>query len=318
MTETATYVGGLAYSLGDVEATVEDSAAAGRFVSDLDDLVDAGFRRHRMCGDGVTAYDLAKRCAADIPADLAGTGAIVYATCVPVNGNLGDPSDFAATGEVKYLMDFPASRLQADLGLPEASVIGLNQQACTGMLGSLRLARALLHAEPDVEQVLCITADRFPPGSLYEQTYNVISDGAAACVVSRAPQAFKLLACHQVTNGALAQVTDDEVVGSYFSYTHQVVTAALAKAGLQPGDVDWVVPQNTNFRAWQILARLIGLDFERVWFPSMPDVGHVISGDNVVNLSLLEESGRVQPGDRLLLLMAGYGMNWQCTILEKT
>jgi 3-oxoacyl-[acyl-carrier-protein] synthase III len=315
---TDTYVGALAYALGDVEATVEESAAAGRFASELDDLIDAGFRRHRICGEGVTAYDLAKRCAGDVPADVAGTGAIVYATCLPANGNIGDASDFAATGEVKYLMDFPASRLQADLGLPEASVIGLNQQACTGMLGSLRVARALLHAEPDIDQVLCLTADRFPSGSLYEQTYNVISDGAAACVVSRTPQSFKLLACHQVTNGALAQVTDDEVVGSYFSYTHQVITAALAKAGLQAADVDWVVPQNTNFRAWQILARLLGLDFRRVWFPSMADIGHVISADNIVNLRDLEQSGRVRRGDRLLLLMAGYGMNWQCTILEKT
>lgn len=315
---TETYVGGLCYSLGDVEATVEESAAAGRFVSDTDDLLDAGFRRHRMGGAGTSAYDLAKRCAGDLTADLSTTGAIVYATCLPANGNVADPSDFAATGEVKFLMDFPASRLQADLGLPDASVIGLNQQACTGMLGSLRLARALLYTEPELEQVLCITSDRFPPGALYEQTFNVISDGAAACVVSRAPQPFRLVACGQITNGSLAQVTDDEVVGSYFSYTHRVIMATLAKAGLQPRDLDWVVPQNTNVLAWKILARLLGLDFERVWFNSMPDVGHVISGDNIVNLRQLEDSGSLRTGDRILLLMAGYGMNWQCTILEKT
>jgi 3-oxoacyl-[acyl-carrier-protein] synthase III len=33
-------------------------------------------------------------------------------------------------------------------------------------------------------------------------------------------------------------------------------------------------------------------------------------------LELLAASGRVAPGDRVLLTMAGFGLNWQCTILE--
>jgi 3-oxoacyl-[acyl-carrier-protein] synthase III len=33
-------------------------------------------------------------------------------------------------------------------------------------------------------------------------------------------------------------------------------------------------------------------------------------------MRLLMESGRLRSGDVVLLVMAGYGMNWQCTILE--
>ena len=241
----------------------------------------------------------------------------MYATCLPGNGNAGDPAEFERTGDVKYLMDFPASRLQADFGLRRAVVFGLNQQACTAMLGSMRIAAALLAAEPDWERVLCVTADRFPPGALYEQAYNLISDGAAACVVSR--RAAGLPAASPPTRSptaALGRADDDETVGSYFSYIQRLVTETLARASLTADDLDWVVTQNTHDKAWQILCRLLGIDFGKVWCPSMSDVGHVISADNIINLEQLAAAGRVRPGDRIALVMAGFGLNWQCVIMQ--
>ncbi len=107
-------------------------------------------------------------------------------------------------------------------------------------------------------------------------------------------------------------------MGSYFAYTHKAVSETLAKAGLQPGDINWVVSQNTTERAWHVLCRMLGIDVSRVWAPSMADAGHVISADNIINLAELQKSGRLRPGDRVLLAMAGFGMNWQCAVLEAT
>jgi len=315
------YVDDFVYALGDTKLHITESAAAGRLLSAADDLADAGFQWHHVCEPTTTAYDLARAATAQLtegggPAD--GADAIVYATCLPLNGNAGDPGEWERSRDVKHLMDFPASRLQADFGLDRAVVVGLNQQACTAMLGSLRLAGALLAAEPGWERVLCVTADRFPDGSIYEQAYNVISDGAAACVVSRQPAAFRLVTTHQITNGGLSAATDDETVGTYFSYVHRLIRETVARASLRAADLDWVVPQNTNQKAWQILARLVGIEHERVWLPSLPDVGHVISADNVINLSSLVASGQLRAGQKVLLLMAGFGLNWQAVILEAT
>jgi 3-oxoacyl-[acyl-carrier-protein] synthase-3 len=248
---------------------------------------------------------------------LGDIGAIVYATCVPVNGNVGSEAKFRQSRDIKHLMDFPASHLQADFGLDRAVVVGLNQQACTGLLGSLRLAQALLRSEPELKRALCLTADRFPDGALYEQSYNLISDGAAACVASLEPAGYRLVACHAITNGALSQATDDETVGTYFSFTHRLIQELLARAKLAIGDIDWIVPQNTNIKAWQILSRLLPAPMERVYFESLGEAAHLISGDNIVNLKHLESSGRIRPGQRALLVMAGYGLNWQGVILEK-
>jgi 3-oxoacyl-[acyl-carrier-protein] synthase III len=314
---TAVYVDHPSHALGEVRRTVEESAAAGQTFSAAADLRDAGFSSHQICGPLSTAYDLARRAVQPLGERLGRVDAIVYATCLPANGSMDDLAGYEKSRDVKHLMQYPASRLQADFSLDDAVVFGLNQQACTGMLGSLRMASALLRSEPEWHRVLCVTADRFPPGAVYEQAYNLISDGAAACVVSRDPHGFRLVAAHQVTNGAMVFASDDEVVGSYFSYTYGAIQRVLAKAGVSPADLAWVVPQNTNGKAWEILSRLLGIPLSRVYFPSMPEAAHVISGDNVINLEHLAASGRLRPGDKVLLVMAGYGMNWQCTVLER-
>lgn len=313
------FVESLAHALGDRRVHVGESAAAGRLGSARGDLEAAGFRWHHVCAPHTSAYELARAAVEGLsgPRRL-DVDAAVYATCLPENGNAGDRASWERTRDVKHLMDFPASRLQADLGLDQAVVFGLNQQACTGMLGSLRLAAALLVTEPGWRRVLCVTADRFPAGARYEQAYNLISDGSAACVVGRGPGPLRLVTVHQITNGALAQASDDETVGTYFAYTSRLVRETAERAGMGAAELDWVVVQNTHREAWQIMARLLGVDPGKVWGPSLSDVGHVISADNIINLSALLASGRLRPGQRIALVMAGFGLNWQCAVLEAT
>ena len=317
MSTADVYVHDFALSLGAYDFSLEESVAAGRAHTGVQPLAEAGFRRHRVARTEQSAYDLARAAVAPIAHAATDAGAIIYATCLPLNGNVGDVARFHATRDVKHLMDFPVSHLQADFGLDRAAAIGLGQQACTSMLGSLRIARALLRDEPELGRVLCVSADRFPANAEHEQAYNLISDGAAACVVSFVPRGYRIVACHQITNGALAQASDDETVGTYFSYTARLLKETLAKAGLTPGQIDWVVPQNTHVKAWTILARLLGLPEERVFFRTIGEIGHVISADNVANLIRLERDVALAPGARLLLPMAGFGLNWQAVILEK-
>jgi 3-oxoacyl-[acyl-carrier-protein] synthase-3 len=314
---TEAFVSHFAYALGDVTNTVWQSAASGLLRSAPEMLQQAGFTRHHICTAATTAYDLARRAVASIEGSLGDVDAIVYSTCIPTNGNIGSLDSYRETRDVKHLMDFPASRLQSEFSLTKAMVIGINQQACTGMLGSLYLAKIMIAGDCRVKRVLCITADRFPERSLYEQAYNLISDGAAACVVSTEPEGFRILTGHAVTNGALSFASDDETVGSFFTYSHRVIHDTIEKAGLTINDIDWIVPQNTNGVAWQILSKLLPFDPERVYHPTLGTVGHVISGDNIINLKYLADRDVMQNGEKVLLFMAGYGLNWQSVILEK-
>lgn len=311
------FIAEMAYALGAEKSGLDESFAAGRLTSSASDLEDAGFRWHHRCPPSATSYDLAMEAVSELPLD-GGVDAIIYSTCLPGNGNVGDVSRWEDSRDVKHLMDFPASRLQAEFGLERAVVFGLSQQGCTGMLGSLRMAAALLAAEPGWQRVLCLAADRFPEGALYEQSYNAISDGAAACLVDARPRSLRVITAHQITNGGLHAATNDETVGTFFSYIPRLVRQTAQRAGLTVGDIDWVVPQNTNHHAWRVAARVLGIDFERVWQATLADVGHAISADNIINLSALLGTGRVRPGDRIILVMAGHGLNWQAVLLEAT
>jgi len=310
------YLDQVGFALGGQTHTVEDAGRMGRLRSDPAALRESGFEVHHVCPPHETAYDLARAAAQSIGADLGGVDALIYSTCLPQNGNVGRAEAFAQSRDAKHLMDFAGCHLQADLGLERAQVIGLTQQACTGLLGSVHLAQALLALEGGWEQVLCLSADRFPEGALYEQSFNLVSDGAAACLVSRGPGAFRLRTVHGRTNGALANASDDEAAGSFFAWSHRVIHQTLAKAGLEIGDLALLVAQNMNRKALEILARLLPLDPARMVCPTLAEVGHVISGDNLINLKRLQADGALRRGDLVLLFMAGYGLNWQGAVLE--
>jgi 3-oxoacyl-[acyl-carrier-protein] synthase-3 len=314
------FVTGPGYALGEIKAHVTESAAAGRLHSAPDDLASAGFAWHYVSAPGSTAYDLARSAVRALPGEAlsGGVDAVIHATCLPCNGNVGSSQAWRATRDVTHLMDYPGSRLQADFALDRAIVIGLSQQGCTSMLGAIRLGAVLLASEPQWAKVLCVTADRFPAEARYEHSYNLVSDSAAACVVTRQQAGFRLLTAHQITNGGLHGATDDETVGTYFSYVRLLVTQTLDRAGVGIGDIAWIVPQNTNQKAWQILSRMLGVEFGQVWQPSLPDHGHAISADNLINLAALADSGQLRAGQRILLVVAGYGLNWQAMLLEAT
>ena len=101
------YIDHLCFSLGDEARSVEESEERGMLVSSAEVLKEAGFQTHHVCSDKTSAYDLAHAAVEDIRNDLGRIRAIVYSTCLPVNGNAGDERLFRETGDVKHLMDFP-------------------------------------------------------------------------------------------------------------------------------------------------------------------------------------------------------------------
>ena len=134
------------YALGDTTYSVDESALASRTLSGADRLREAGFETHHVCSPDTGVQDLAARTATQLGERLDTVSTVVFSTCLPMNGSVGSFAEFQESRDVKHLMDFPASRLQAACGLQDTQIIGLNQQACTGMLGGIRLAKALLQA----------------------------------------------------------------------------------------------------------------------------------------------------------------------------
>ena len=316
------YIDAIGSALGSQRSSVQEAEQQQLLLSPAEVLIDSGFGHHHRCGDDETVLDLACRAAETVLSAKERSEAtseidlLCFATCIPANGNIGSNGDFKTSGDVKYLMDFPVSHLQQQLKLDSAQAIGITQMACTSLLGAIRIGASLLSSE-SLDQCLCLTADRFPPGAKYEQSFNLISDGAAACILSREEGEFIYRGAHHITNGAMAQASDDETAGFFFNYTYQLIQETLTKLQMQLGDVHWIVPQNTNAKAWQVMGSLLRFDRERILMPTRSDIGHCISGDNLINLHSCQRDGIFSSGDIILLPMAGYGLNWSCVVLEK-
>jgi 3-oxoacyl-[acyl-carrier-protein] synthase-3 len=136
--------------MGSEKNSVENAEQAGLLFTPAEQLKQAGFSSHWRSREHETAYDLAKGLSRRIDtkikqgglAGLSQVDGIVYTNCFPNNACAVDLDSFKESGDIKSFLDYPASHLQADFNMDKAFVVGLTQQACTGMLGAIRTANA--------------------------------------------------------------------------------------------------------------------------------------------------------------------------------
>jgi 3-oxoacyl-[acyl-carrier-protein] synthase III len=214
---------------------------------------------------------------------------------------------------------YPGSWLQEELGLDQATVSGVAQQGCAGIFSAMRQARALLVAEPEISNVLCVGADALPTGAERELLYNVISDAGCACVLSRDDLLYRWIGYHQVSRGYYWDVParQSEIIASYFPTAALTIRGVLEKTGVRPDEIDLVIPTGVNRGSWPILMRLCGIPEGRLYQPEK-SYGHTIAADSMLMLEEARQRGTLRPGMTLLLFAYGFGASWCALILETT
>jgi 3-oxoacyl-[acyl-carrier-protein] synthase-3 len=313
----------LGYHLGPVRRSLGELVALGHTTSDEARLRALGFEHVYVAGDEPVDA-LALRAVGDLVRrsgfDLQRVDLILYGAGLAVSSMIDPGGDFAwnRTANPLPFFKFPGTRLQHELGLPRVPVLGVGQLACNAMQGCIRVARALLVAEPGLQHVLCVCADRFPSDANREIVYNLMSDGAAAVVVSRGGQRNRLLASTQVTRGVYwdGESSHDQLVAAYFPVARQAIQEGLREAGLDVGSLDLLIPHNINRKSWEILSQVVGVSAGKIFVDNIARVGHVVASDNVINFVDATEAGRVRPGDKVAWFVTGFGAHWSCLVLE--
>jgi 3-oxoacyl-[acyl-carrier-protein] synthase-3 len=312
----------IAYAFAGRAVALAELAASGALESPASMLAGFGFDRVHVA-DAESPYDLALAAARRLldehdidPASIdaivcAGTpSALAFAAARDASAGA---SALLTTGRFRY----PGSRLQLDLGCDRATVLGLDQLACTALFGAVRVARALIVAE-GMSRVLCVSSEFFPAHAGREALYNCTSDAACALLVERGARTHALRAMTTVSKGYYwdADAIREEVVASYFPTAVHVVERALADAGWAREDVDWVMPHNISTTSWRILLGLLRLPNARLWDANIAARGHTLAGDNFINLRDAVDAGAVQPGHRVLMFAYGYGAHWTALAVE--
>ena len=317
-----TSIGAIRYAFPAGTRSVRELAAAGLLESPPETLESLGFEQVRVACEE-SAYSLALRAASRL---LEETGIARDSIGLLVYGGAPGGIAFApgrmvaaAAGDVVSAARFryPSTRLQYDLGLERATVLAVDQLACTTLFGAVRVARALCIAE-GIDRALCVSADMYPPLAGREALFNCTADAACAVLVERAAPRNRIVAARTITKGYYwsADTMRDEIVASYFPTARHVITETVRDAGWSLSDVDWVIPHNVSRRSWEILMGLAALPRARLWSQNIARDGHTLAGDNFINLRDALDAGAITPGDRLLLFSYGYGAHWTALAVE--
>jgi len=309
-------------------ASLEDLHERGMLNGSVATLRSFGFDRVHLAGDESNvsmAICAARKLLEESDTDPDAIGLILYATALSSSATMWNGAAAKAGGgavlqldDVSDLFKYPASVLQSELDLPNASVMGVNQVGCASIFTALRMARAMIATESELDSVLCVSADKFPSDQPRDLVYNVVSDGASAALVRRGASRNRIVECAQVTKGALwdGGSLENEIVAAYFPTAKNLIERTLTKAGLTIDDIALVIPHNVSARSWEILGKLIGCSRERIYMDNIRCAGHTIASDNLLNLQRATDEGRIEKGDKLLLFTFGYGLNWACMVLE--
>jgi 3-oxoacyl-[acyl-carrier-protein] synthase-3 len=308
-------------------ATVTELGERGLLRGSADTLRSFGFESvHLACEESNLdmAIAAADKLLNDAGIDRDEIGMILYAAALNSsstlwNGNgISRPGSVLDLGNVHDLFKYPGSVLQTELDLPNAAVVGINQVGCASIFAALRMARALVQTEDNLEAVLCVSADKFPSGQQRDLAYNLVSDGACAALVRRDAKRNRIVECAQVTKGALweSDEIENEIIAAYFPTAAALIERTLDKAGLKIDDIALVIPHNVSLRSWEILGRLIKCPSDRIYTNNISKIGHTIASDNLLNLKHATDAGLIAKGELMLLFTFGYGSNWACMVVQ--
>jgi 3-oxoacyl-[acyl-carrier-protein] synthase III len=318
----APVIAAITYALPAGTRSVRELAAVGALQSEPDVLERVGFDRVCVAVEE-TPYELAHSAASALLAeqkvDPTTVNALIYGGS-PGAIAFARPADASARAEGlcdARRFEYPATRLQYDLGLTGATVLGLDQFACTTLFAAVRVARALCVAE-GLERVLCVSSEFYPANAGREAITNCTSDAACAVLVEHAGARNRIVGSATVTKGYYweAEAMRDEVVASYFPTAVHVIRRAVSDAGWRPEEVDWIVPHNVSATSWDILCRLAALPNARLWGENIARIGHTLAGDNFINLRDALDSHAIVPGEKVLLFSYGYGAHWTGLAIE--
>lgn len=95
----------------------------------------------------------------------------------------------------------------------------------------------------------------------------------------------------------------------------EAARATLAKAGKTAADIDWLVPHQANIRIMQSTARKLKLPMDKV-IVTVDQHGNTSAASIPLALDSAVRSGKVKPGELLLLEGVGGGFTWGAVLLN--
>jgi 3-oxoacyl-[acyl-carrier-protein] synthase III len=230
---------------------------------------------------------------------------------------------------------FPASATIVQHALGCNGCVAFDVAAvCSGFLYAFSVAESMIRAG-SAKKALVIGSETFSRILDWEDraTCVLFGDGAGAVVLSgevgtRGALATRLHADGQhnellyvdggpSTTGTVGKLRmkGREVFRHAVTNLANVMTETLAAAGIDAGDVDWVVPHQANARIIDATARKLGLDPGKVVL-TVDQHANTSAASVPLALDVAVRDGRIKQGDIVVLEAMGGGFTWGASIVR--
>ena len=242
------------------------------------------------------------------------------------------PSDIdliiVATSTPDFVFPSTACLLQTKLGARNCPAFDV-QAVCSGFVYALATADSFIRAGT-VRRALIVGAEVFSRIMDWNDraTCVLFGDGAGAVVLA-ADSAPGIHASALHADGSYAgvlsvpgNVSGGRIVGSPYlqmqgnqvfkiavKVLDEVAREVLAAAGMQIGDVDWLIPHQANVRILEATARRLGLPPERL-VVTVDHHGNTSAASVPLALDEYVRNGKVRTGQRVLMQGVGGGFTW--------
>lgn len=240
-------------------------------------------------------------------------------------------------------MPFPstAALIQRNIGAFRAAAFDM-EAACSGFIYGLEIAQQFIMSRT-YDTVLVIGAEKLSSIVDWEDrnTCVLFGDGAGAAVLRNRPGAHGLLTAVMGADGRKADLlfmagggsrcpaTADSVAArrhflrmegkeTFKSAVQAMQTAAqeaLRRCEIDISRIKLVVPHQANLRIIQAVGERLGAKPEQL-FVNLHKYGNTSAASVAIALDEAVQSGRVEHGDLLLLVVFGAGLTWGAAVIE--
>jgi 3-oxoacyl-[acyl-carrier-protein] synthase III len=233
-------------------------------------------------------------------------------------------------------MVFPSTAciLQNKLGVHGCAAFDL-QAVCSGFVYALAVADAMVRAGA-ARCALVVGAEVFSRIlDFNDRTTCVLFGDGAGAVVVQASDEPGILATDLHADGRHVGIlcTPGTVAGGHilgdpllkmdgqavFKLAVGVLESAartvLEKAGRTEADLDWLIPHQANIRIMQSTAKKLKLPLEKL-IATVHEHGNTSAASVPLALDEAVRSGRIKPGDTVLLEGVGGGFTWGAVLLD--
>ena len=240
-------------------------------------------------------------------------------------------------------MLFPATAcfVQKKIAATKAACLDISA-ACAGFLFGVEIAQQFITSHT-YDTVLVIGADKLTAITNWSDrnTCILFGDGAGAAILRHRGGSHGVISTHIGSDGQYTDILFMPGGGSRCPITREnvdlnlqtihmtgkevykhAVTAmlsaaekALEQAGLRIEDIACVIPHQANMRIIEGIADRLGIPLEK-FYVNLDRYGNTSAAAVAIALDEANRSGRIKPGDYVLMVVFGGGLTWAGTVIE--